>query len=258
MNIRTLAKVVERFAIDHSPVILTGVAVAGTITTAFLTHRATKRATEYLYTAHEEHDDLEYEDGQLTFRCKARLTWKLYIPPISVAALTVLSTVGANRIENRRAAALAAAYSLSEKAFEEYREKIVEKIGFNKEREARDEIAEQHVRDHPLGHREVIITGGGDVLCYDDYTGRYFNSDMDTLRRVQNEVNYTILNHNYASLNDFYNKIGLSNISTGEEVGWNTDHPLELYFTTTMSDDQRPCIAMRFQVSPVRHYFRSH
>ena len=153
---------------------------------------------------------------------------------------------------------MAAAYTVSEKAFEEYREKIVEKLGANKERQARDEVAQDRVNANPVGRTEVIVTGGGNVLCYDMYTGRYFQSDMETIKQAQNNLNHHILNNVYASLNDFYDMIGLSRIKTGDEIGWNSDKLMEIYFSTTMSDDQKPCIAIDFSVEPVRNYFRTH
>jgi hypothetical protein len=88
------------------------------------------------------------------------------------------------------------------------------------------------------------------------YTGRYFQSSMESLKKAQNDLNYKILNSYYASLTDFYNLIGLSRTTTSDDVGWNSDEMLELRFSTIMSDDQRPCIAIDFKVAPIRGYFR--
>ena len=152
---------------------------------------------------------------------------------------------------------MAAAYSMSEKAFEEYREKIVEKIGESKEQEARDEIAQERVERNPLGS-QVIVMNDREVLCFDQYTGRYFNSDMETLKQAQNKINHRMIRENYASLNDFYDCIGLDWVPTGDDLGWNSDQMLELSFTTVLSDDQRPCIAVDFYTVPIRNYYRNH
>lgn len=252
MNLVRAIRRAEKFTIDNSPLILTVVGVTGTVTTAVLTGKATVKAVRLI------DDENEVDPETLTNKDKVKLTWHLYIPAVGVGVTTIACVIGANRIGMRRAAAMAAAYSVSERAFEEYREKIVEKIGESKEREARDDLAQDRVNKKSVSDSQVIVTGGGDVLCFDQYTARYFQSDMETLKKAQNDLNYKILNNFYASLNDFYDKIGITRISHGDEVGWNSDRMVELVFSTTMSDDNRPCIAIDFDVSPVRDYFRTH
>jgi hypothetical protein len=251
MRITQILKTFEKFAVDNSPLLLTSIGAVGTIATAVLTGKAAYKAALILNVGERDVDDIPNKE-------KIQLVWPLFVPPIVSAGLTITCIIAANRIGSRRAAALAVAYTISEKAFDEYRAKVVEKLGVNKERAARDEVAQERINNNPVGNTEVIITGGGDVLCYDVYTGRYFRSDMETLRQAQNGLNYDLLNHGYASLNDFYNNIGLASTTAGDEVGWNSDTLLELRFSTTMSDDQKPCISIEFTVVPVRNYFRTH
>lgn len=257
VTLTEFAKRAEKITVDNSPLILTAIGVTGTITTAYLTAKATFKAAELILIERQERDYV-ITGRALEYREEAKVVWKLYIPATVTGALTIGAIIGANRIGTRRAAAMAAAYTISERAFDEYKEKIVEKLGEKKERAARDEIAQDRVDKNPVGKTEVIITGGGDVLCFDAYTGRYFYSDMETLKKAQNDVNYGILNNGYGSLNDFYSKIGLANITLGEEVGWSYESQLEIHFTTTLSDDQRPCISINFVVMPVREYYKFH
>lgn len=256
MKVTDLLIRAEKFAVDNSPLILTVVGVTGVVTTAVLTGKATYKATEILI-----FEDRERERNDLpsrSYKENALRVWPLFIPPLATAALTITSVVCANRIGTRRAAAMAAAFTLSERAFEEYREKIVDRFGANESRKIHDDIAQDRVNAHPVGKTEVIITGGGNVLFYDSYTGRYFQSDMESVKQAQNNLNHQILNHMYASLNDFYDRVGLSRTKNGDEVGWNSDELLECTFSTTISDDGRPAIVVDFHVSPVRDYFRAH
>lgn len=147
------------------------------------------------------------------------------------------------------------AYTISERAYEEYRTKVVKHIGSNKEEKIRDEIAQDRVDRKPVS-KEVIIAGSGNVLCFDSYSGRYFNSTMETLKGAQNDTNYQVLNQGYASLSDFYERVGLPATDASEEVGWTQDKTLELEFSTTLSEDGRPCLSFAFFVAPVRNYFR--
>lgn len=254
MRIQEVAKHIERVAKDNAPVILTAIGVTGTVSTAIFASKASFRAAELI----REHEETEGtpEDAKERLIERTKVTWSLYIPAVGVGTATIACIIFANQIGTRRAAAMAAAYSMSEKAFGEYREKVVEKIGAAKEQEARDELAQERVERNPLGS-QVIVMNEREVLCFDQYTGRYFNSDMETLKQAQNKINYRMIRENYASLNDFYDCVGLDWVPTGDDLGWNSDQMLELSFTTVLSDDQRPCIAIDFNAVPVRNFYRN-
>ena len=243
-----LVRRANRLAVNNAPIILTAIGVTGTITTALFTGRASFKAAQII--AAEE------AQSPISTRRKFDLTWQLYIPAVGNGVLAVACIIAANRIGSRRAAAIAAAYSLTEKAFVEYKDKVIERMGPRKEQNVRDDIAQDRVDANPVSSREVIITGSGDVLCYDSITGRYFESNVDTLRKAQNEINFQILHDMYASLSDLYQLIGLPTTPYSSEVGWNADTLFEMRFSTVMSENDRPCISLEYQVYPIRNYCR--
>ena len=151
---------------------------------------------------------------------------------------------------------MAAAYAIAERGFEEYREKIVEKLGERKEQAARDEIAQARVTKSPPPDDMVLLEDGLSVLCCDLFTGRYFLSDMETLRRAMNTINYQVNNDYYASLTDFYDQIGLPKTTMSDDFGWNADKLLELDFSTAMTPSGKPCLTFDFRVMPIRGYNR--
>lgn len=239
---------------ENSSTILTATAVTGTVTTAYLTGKGSFRAAEIIRRREQE---LRHETGERVEQTNkeiVQLVWTEYIPAVGVGTLTVASIVMANRISAKHAAALATAYGLSERALLEYKTKVVEKLGENKAAVIRDEIAQDRVSNRPVSLKEVIIAGSGEVLCFDAITGRYFMSSVEEIKKAQNTVNYDILNHMYASLSSFYEEIGLPPTSYSDEVGWNSDHPLEVTFSTTMSSDDRPCVVVDFVTGPVPNY----
>ena len=60
----------------------------------------------------------------------------------------------------------------------------------------------------------------------------------------------------YVSLNDFYSEIGLPEVSIGEDLGWNMDDGyIEIDFSSQLSEDERPCLVLEFNISP-RYDFR--
>lgn len=249
-------KTAERFVQDNSPLLLTTIGVGGVITTAYLTGRATFRAADIL--AREEVlrtkpiDEIPFERKD-----KFKLVWTLYIPAIATGTVTCAAVIGANRVGTRRAAAMAAAYSISEKAFSEYKDKVVEKIGSSKEQKIRDEVVQDAVNKNPVGNQEIILAGSSKVLCYDRMTDRYFPSSMEELKKAQNDLNYQLLNDAYASLSDFYNYVGLNSTSYSDELGWTSENKLELMFTSILSEDSRPCLAIDFVVRPIRNYWKT-
>jgi hypothetical protein len=258
MTLMKYIKHVEKFTVDNSPTILTALGVVGTIGTAVLTHKAATKAERII----ESNKPFDYNNGtppdDFPVKEKVKLVWKLYIPPVVSGTLTIAAIIGANRIGSKRAAAMAAAYTLSEKAYSEYRDKVVEKIGESKEKDLRDDLARDQVRNNPPGESNVVLVGSGEVLCCDLFSGRYFNSSVEELKKAQNDTNFQILHDSYASLTDFYDRIGLPRTDVSEEIGWNQDKMLELEFSTILAEDGRPCVAYRFQVHPIRGYNRLH
>lgn len=256
---RLKLKNIEKFAIDNSPTILTTIGVLGVVGTAVLTHKA---ATKAALIVREEEDKLwsthPLPHTEVEGKERVKLTWKLYISPVAAGGVTVGCIIMANRIGSKRAAAVAAAYAISEKAYSEYREKVVEKIGEAKERNIRDEVAHDQIARNPQSESNVVIVGNGNVLCCDLFSMRYFDSSVEDLKKAQNDTNYQVLNDSYASLSDFYDRVGLPRTDVSDEIGWNCDKLMELEFTTVLSEDGRPCVAFRFQAHPIRGYHSLH
>jgi hypothetical protein len=255
-NLPTIVRRLVKVADDHSPAVLTGVGIFGTVTTAILAaqagHVAAMRlARENEYRAIRDQKPLDRKE-------QIAAVWKFYIPVGLNVTGTIVCIYGANKIGSHRTAAMAAAYTMSERAFVEYKDKVVEKIGENKEREVRDEIAQDRVDANPLSDNEVIILPGGDQLCYESWTGRYFQSTMEDLKRAQNDINYKIISQDYATLTDFYNKIGLPPTQFSDALGWSVMEKFEIQFSATIAEDGRPCLQIEYYTEPVHNFHPLH
>lgn len=255
MNKSNFTKVVKniRFGITkHSPEILTGVGIAGMITTTVLAVKATPKALKLLEEEARE-KDIPRED--LTIKEKIKTTWKCYIPAAMTCTSSVACLIGASSVNAKRIAALATAYNLSETALNEYREKVVETIGEKKEKLVRDKVAEKHVSDRPVSNTEVIMTEKGNTLCFDPISGRYFKSDMDKIKKAKNDINWRLLNDMYVSLNEFYDELGLAPTSLGDELGWVVDKgKIDIYFSSQLTDEGEPCLVMEYSIAPKYDY----
>lgn len=263
-NLHGIVKQAEKFASDNSPAILTALGLTGVVTTAYLAAKASFKASDVLEEARKEKSWrlTNQEDTHYSFTTKEwfELLWKLYIPAVASGTVTCAAIVLANRIGTRRTAAMTAAFTLSERAYSEYKEKVVETIGKNKEKKVRSDIAQDGVRrDDQAGNNLVLLTDGT-VPCKDAWSGQYFASSMEDIKSAMNAINYEVLNHGYASLTDLYHKIGggLEPNKDSDNLGWNSDKLLEIVFDTALSDKNGPVLVMDFGVAPIRNFFRAH
>lgn len=257
MQIGTILHSTQEMVKHNAPAILTGVAVAGTLTTAFLAGNAGWKAARAI-------DLEELRQGhpitgpiRLSNKERAKIVWPLFIPAVGVGTMTVACVLGANHLHGQRAAALAGAYSLSQKAFEEYRAKVLERTSPVKEQQVRDSIAQDQIDRNPPTHSEIVIMPDADQVCYDSMTGRYFTTTSEKLRSAENKFNKLLLDNGYGSMNEFHDLLGLRNTTTGEELGWTSDRLLELHITTTMDDKQAPCLSLGYVHGPIANYWKS-
>ena len=256
-NLETVAKAIRSTVDKHSPEILTGIGIAGMITSAVLAVKATPKALAIL-----EEERLRrykaYEDETLSTSDVVKATWKCYIPATITGVVSAACLIGANSVNAKRTAALAAAYQLSETALSEYHEKVVETIGEKKEKVIREKVAEDRVKNNPVSNNEVYITSAGDTLFLDPVSKRYFKSDIELIRRAENNLNKQMLQDisGYVSLSDFYDEIGLEHTEISDELGWNVNNLIDIDFYPVLTDDGKPCVSIDYVVAPKYNFMR--
>lgn len=248
---------VQRSLIKHSPSILTGIGIAGMVATAVMVGKATPKAVELLQKQKESPDYIEPESKMEGVANVVKTTWKCYLPAAITGFVSITCLLGANSVHAKRNMVLATAYQLSEKAFSEYKDNTVEVVGEKKAQAIQDKIAQKHIEENPINNNEVIVTGKGNSLCYDSISGRYFTSDIERIRRVENELNRELINDLYVSLNEFYHELGLKPIDEriGDELGWNVDDGLvDIAFSSQLAEDGRPCLVINYNLVPRYNY----
>lgn len=250
-GVKALIKGVRMAASKNSPAILTGIGVALGVTATVLAVKATPKALQLL----EEKKDIEEVD-QLTPVEVVKTAWKPYIPAVVTTVASAACVIGAHSVHMKRTAALAAAYKISETALSEYSSKVIESVGEKKEQTIREKLAQERIDKNPVSKNEVIITGGGDTLCYDYISKRYFQSDIDKLRKAENRLNKQMLHDicGTASLNEFYDEIELERVEFGDDIGWNTENLIELDIHAGMSENDKPCIVVAHHNAPSYKY----
>ena len=252
-NLATIVASTRQFVSKRSPEILTGIGIAGMISTAVLAVKATPKAMELI----EEKKREEWLDKLSPVEI-VKVAWKPYIPAIVTCVTSTACLIGASSVSAKRNAALATAYKLSETALTEYREKVIETIGEKKERTVRDKVAEERVKKNPVSKNEVIITGNGKTLCFDPISGRYFMCSIETIKRAENTLNKQMLHDisGYVSLNEFYDEIGLDHTSVGDDLGWNTDKIIDIDFSSQLNDNGEPSVVLDYLVAPKYDFYK--
>lgn len=263
INVNQLFKTGVNAMTNNAPVLLTAFGAVGVVGTAVLTGKATFEAADRIREAKLEKaeeiassggivTDESYAD-LLTTQDKVKLVWPLYIGAVSSGALSCGAIVMSHRISSKRAAVLAAAYALNESKLEEYQEKVKEKFGIKKEKETRDEIAQDKVtHDVETGAAKLYDTSGGKVWLKDEYTGRYFQGSIEDINRAVNEINREVINSMSSSvtLSAFYDLIELEHVSTSDHFGWNTNELCEIEWSTCTTPDGKQAVHVFEFVNP--------
>lgn len=247
----------------HSPEILTGFGVAGMLSSVIFAVNATTKAVKIL--EEERHNrELDRENGidecfapdKISAKDTIKYCWKYYIPTVSTMIVSAACIIGANSVNSKRNAALTAAYKISETALSRYKDAVVETIGEKKEKTVRDKVAEKQIDSNPVTKNEVIFTEKGNTMCYDDLSGRYFKSDMQSIKKAINILNARMLDDMYVSLNEFYDELDLPRTTLGDKLGWNINKTriIEVYFSSHISDTDEPCLVINFEDIPEYDY----
>lgn len=217
---------------ENSSVILAVAAGFGTLTTAYLAARAGYQSA--LVLSHEDpHEDL---------REKARHVWKLYIPAGLSATATIVCVAGVKHVDARKTLAAQTALAVTQRAYEGYREQVVDVLGERKDKELLAKVAEKRVDDKPP---PAIVAGSGTVLCCELWTMRYFNSDMETLNKAVNEINSKLIKQDYVTLDELYYILGLETTISSGQCGWETPRLLEFEYSSILHNG-KPVLAFEY------------
>jgi hypothetical protein len=249
------ARQIGRTLSKNSPTILTALGITGFVSTVVMAVKATPKAVEIL--DHERNFRFDeyntpYEEP-INIQDTVELTWQLYAPATLMGITSIVCIIGAQSITNRRNVALTSLYSIAESTLKDYQAKVVQTIGDKKEQKIRSEIADDELAKHPMESKSIIVSGLGDTLCMDQYTGRFFKGDVEHIRKAVNDFNRQLLSDMRIPLNDLYSEIGLDPVESGQYVGWDIEKGLvEIDFSAKLASGNVPCVVLTFMNKPTK------
>lgn len=249
----------------NSPVLLVGTAVAGVVATGVLAARGGYKARGIVDeermrrvaspeppfdTFQEYYDTYVQKADPLTVKEKAQLTWLCYAPAALTGASSIGATFGVHMIHTKRHAAMAGLYAAASMKLDDYKEEAEKLLTPKKTQELNDAVAQKVVDREGFENHEVIITNDGNELCYDEWSGRWFLSSMNKIEQAVVEINKKLNEEGEATLNDFYDKLGLKGIAMGVNYGWPGGTLLEARFGAVQTPDSRSAISFWFHNEP--------
>lgn len=224
----------------YSPEILAGVGVVAIVGGVVLACRATLKAEEVLED-HEEEMDLirqatqrvdDYSDADrqrdtaLVYIHTVGKFAKIYAPAVGLLTLGIGCMLGSYGILKKRNVALMAAYEGLQKTLLEYRERVRNELGEEKEeRLYRGVVAEDKVNDE--GEKLPTLPSGYVPSVYarffDEFNPQWCkNSELNKLNllKLQDWANNMLHAQGHLFLNEVYDMLDIPRSSAGAVVGW--------------------------------------
>jgi hypothetical protein len=237
----------------HSPKIMFVAGVVGVGATVVLACRATLKVDEVL----QEHEktvgriveaareinistnERPYSEADrkrdltLLYAQTAGKFARLYGPSIVVGVVSIALLTGAHLVLSRRNMALTAAYAALDKGFREYRQRVSDELGPDKERDLRLGQVEEEITDED-GNKKIVKTsiGGRSIYarCFDETSTSFIKDprmgpsyNPTFLRTQQDWANDKLRANGWLTLNEVYQMLGLPKSKEGMIVGWVLD-----------------------------------
>lgn len=228
------AKSAIKLVETHSTEILIGVGITGMIGAAVMAVKATPKAMKKI--EEDNPDGYSKKDA-------VKSAWKFYVPAVALGACSAACIIGAERINLKKNAALATAYTLTEQFAKEYKQAAKEELGEDKEKDIQKRVAENRMKNNPYYDSKLVLTPERGAKFYDPYNDRYFESNIHKLNSAINQLNNQLMQELCSSLSDFYYAAGLPPTKSGDILGWRYDNGgmVELTYTPVMREDPETC-----------------
>lgn len=234
-SVKTLAFKGAALAQRYAPEILTGLGVVGVATSTVLVAKQTLKLEETIDKADLRliaAKNVKSEGGDSLAVVKAYLAntgdiVKLYGAPVSLALASIASILAAHGIMRRRNAALVAAYGVLETAFANYRNRVSEVIGEEREKELYYGVRE--VTEVSESGKKKITKDGTQgplspyALLFDE-SNIHWEPEAGTnktwLLIKQRHFNDMLFVRGHLFLNDVHRALGFPETKAGQAVGW--------------------------------------
>ena len=245
-----------KFMVKNAPKILTGVSIASSIAATGFAIKGTILAVEI-----EKKRKARIASGELPEPEHPKLetiksVWKCYIPTFTFLTMSCGTALYGTSISTARTAMATAACKATELAFDEYRAKVEEEFGADKERKIRQDIQRDRAEQYMTEPTTLVMSRYDQILYQEMLTGQQFYSDDNEIKAAFNKINYQ-LSHGYSdfvSVAEYLTELGLD--GGDDSRGWNVSKTgmLEPRFELSRTSKGLPCIRLYTVDPPYENY----
>lgn len=232
----------------HSPEILIGVGVVGTVASTVLACKATtklqavldehKETVEKIHEISENSEEYTQEEVSKTLTIAYTQTGlkvaKLYAPAALLGVASLSCIIGSHVVLRKRNVAIAAAYAALDKGFKDYRGRVIEEFGEEIDKKLRYNLKTEEVEETVVDEngKEKKVKKKVNVLG-NDYSihARVFDAqsvhwtknaeyNLMFLRAQEHYLNQLLVSRGYLFLNEAYDALGFAPTKAGQVVGW--------------------------------------
>lgn len=241
---------VKLFIKKNAPTILTYAGGVGVVATSVMAVKATPKALTLLEEAKEQKGE------ELTKTEAIVVAGKVYIPTVLVGVGTLACIFGANALNKRQQAALMSAYALLDSSYKEYKAKVKELHGEDGHNDVVKAVAKDKYKETDISLDE------GKQLFFDEFSGRYFESTMKDVKDAQYKLNRELFMKSYATLNEWYDFLGMIPHEAGDLYGWTPagnqekswQEWIDFNVMQTFIDDDLECHIVSFYQEPYLNF----
>jgi len=242
---------------QHIPTVLSCIGSIGVIATTALAVKATPKAYERI---REESKVAHNGDSHAFTKMEAvKACWKCYIPAAVAGASTIACIIGANLLNKHSQASIASAYALLHQSYRKFKNAAKTVYG----EDANSKIGVQMAKDAYVSadgwavYSSDMDPASEKILCYDEYSQRYFMATMAAVVNAQYHLNRNLSLRGYVGVNEFYEFLGLDKINDDygvcdaeRYIGWEYDDLVDAGFMwldfenacTETDDGMRCCV----------------
>lgn len=240
----------------HSPEILVGAGVVGTVVSTVMACKATTKLDDILAESKEKieasHELLQKpelvpvgksyteedhkKDLTVIYAQTGLEIVKLYAPAVGVGILSISAILSGHNILRKRNIAIAAAYSALDTSFKQYRGRVVERFGEALDKELRYNVKTKEIEEIVVNEdgTETIVKKTMDVINPDDVYSPYARCwdcgctgwtkdpeyNLMFLKDQQRYANDMLKTKGHLFLNEVHDMLGLPRTKAGQVVGW--------------------------------------
>lgn len=261
--VKTFTKVAGRTGLKlqkHSPEILMAAGITGIIVSTVMACRATTKLDEVMEEHEDAVDNIKSDAGLLEndYRKELAKTYattglkivKLYGPAVTLQIASIGCVLGSHGIMKKRNVALMAAYKAVEQSFNDYRQRVIEEFGEEKDYDLKHGIQHEKVKVDEDGKKVTKTLNKADPNNISQYA-RFFDAaskewqgipeyDLMFLKSQQNYINDLLHARGHVFLNEVYDALGLERSRAGAIVGWILTKDGDNYVDFGIFDGDRP------------------